>query len=255
MPEIRSGHKKIKLDKRIQIMQEATKFKIIVSGLVILVIALVGLVVLLILPGSEPEVVKEPVVRYSFPNSDLYADKVIGKASPVPSGSINSSALEGYGDPMWTGVPLNQYDPGIANITASGTLVVGRTFSPAFVNDIDYTTWWSPGAPNKDGRDAWIKLALNSDRMVKGFRIWAGAHYNPKKFLDDLYEKNNRVALIEVVPDSGAASFFYLPDVNAMQECTFKEPVKTRNVQFKIREIYKGAYNDLCISHLELIYN
>ncbi|KAB2908860.1 MAG: hypothetical protein LC102_08645 [Ignavibacteriales bacterium] len=248
-------------------MDENSRFKIIVSFMAIFALLLVAVIVLLVITqdngknqNNKTEIIKpeDGILANeqgpaSVPSKRPQLSDI--EASIVPNSELYQPAVLGYDEAMFTGKPVSTNDPRIIDISSSGTLYrSNRIYSPEFVNDLDYTTWWSPAQPVKNGVGSWLKFTLDQKRTIKGFKIYPGGHYNPAKYGVDLYFNNNRVAMLVITSDGGDSIKCHFPDMHAMQQIMFDKPINTKTLTFSIKEVYTGIWDDLCIGHIELIY-
>lgn len=115
----------------------------------------------------------------------------------------------------------------------------------AFDNDL--STAWVEGIKGSGFYES-LTVVSNVPILFLGFSIFAG--YGKS---NDIYNKNERVARLEVYIDDEWVETFVLQDVQQWQYCELDESVVGNEIEFVIEGVYPGSkYEDTCISEIYL---
>lgn len=138
--------------------------------------------------------------------------------------------------------------PTAITLTASSTLRAdGYDYSASRAMDGNNATAWVEGS-NGDGCGETLTLDFGRDCTVSGMRIWPGYHKS-----ESLFFKNNRPQRIRLRFSDGSTYEAELTDSMTMQTLDFGGNITTSSITITILSVYPGsAYNDLCISEIEL---
>ncbi|GAA0178985.1 hypothetical protein SH2C18_19450 [Clostridium sediminicola] len=173
---------------------------------------------------------------------------------------INSSSIEANDNISDKKSDISIEEPEVSDIVeidkitftveASSTLqetVSGKTNVHSIINisNSDMSTAWVEGTKG-DGIGEWISFNSNEKFNLDSLQLANG--YSKS---ESSYNKNNRVAEIEIISSKGDKRYFNFDDNTlTMQNCDVNFHDIT-GVKIVITKIYKGTkYNDLCISEL-----
>lgn len=127
------------------------------------------------------------------------------------------------------------------------------TYEGYKVHDSNLNTWWSPKNSDKSPS---ITINFNDWQYLKGIEIHGGAHFenfvsrNGTNF-GNLYLKNQRVKEFKIVFSDGVTQYFYLDDMDRIQEIIFEESHYVNSFTLYVTDVYKSnKWDDICISHL-----
>jgi hypothetical protein len=138
-----------------------------------------------------------------------------------------------------------------AEICASSVLKsqLGFTYGPTNLLDGKLDTGWVEGAAG-NGEGEWVLAQFGGMRSVTGLEFLNGYHKN-----EELFRRNNRVAVLEIQLSNGVSGTVMLDDASGVQKINLGGPHPVTWVKMTIRAVYPGTrYRDTALSEMRVIF-
>lgn len=134
------------------------------------------------------------------------------------------------------------------SIEASSTLEPAAAYHPAWLIDGRSEFAWVEGEDG-EGIGTTVTTGFHEPTTITGIELLNGYQRSA-----DHFQKNGRLAALEVRPDSGAPFTLQVADTMGAQTLMFPAPVTTGSLTFAITEAVRGSkYRDLVVSELRLL--